>query len=186
MDNLIQRLNKISQFISNTVSWLLLAMMLITVTVVILRYVFNIGSIALQESVTYLHGTVFIFAAAYALQSNQHVRVDIFYQNFSAQKKALVNAFGSVFLLMPLCILTTWVSFPYVQRSWSIAEKSNDAGGIPAVFLIKSLILAFAITLFLQALLELTKNILFLLGKIEDPNLHTASEENSLTSGEKV
>ena len=82
MTTLFRKLDKVSEVLANTVSWLLLLMMLITVLVVVMRYVFNFGSIALQELVTYLHGTVFILAAAYTLQNNQHVRVDIFYQIF--------------------------------------------------------------------------------------------------------
>ena len=147
-------------------------MTVITVTVVVIRYVFGSGSIALQESITYLHAALFILAAGYTFQKNAHVRVDIFYQNLTERGQALVNIFGTILLLIPFCIFTFWVSLPYVQRSWEIGEKSADAGGIPAVFLIKSLIIALVMVLLFQAVIELIRNILIFKGE-----LHPQKEE---------
>ncbi len=155
-------LQKISEQLGKSVSYLLLIMTLVSFTIVVIRYVFSTGSIALQESITYFHATVFILMAAFTLQKNGHVRVDIFYQNMNQKQKAWVDIFGSVFLLIPFCIFSFWISLPYVQRSWAIAEKSADAGGIPAVFLLKSLILVLAIILLVQAATEILKNILML------------------------
>lgn len=169
MNAIVKNLENISALIGRSVSYLLLAMTLITVSVVMMRYLFNQGSIALQESVTYLHVIVFVLAMGYTLQENAHVRVDIFYQKMSQIKKAKVNIFGSIFLLIPFCIFTLFVSIPYVRRSWEMAERSADAGGIPAVFVLKSLLIVLVIILLLQAVIEILKSLLFVLNKGEDP-----------------
>ncbi len=164
MQNLLKTLDGLSLRLGRTVSYLLLAMVLVTVSVVVIRYVFQSGSIVMQESITYLHASLLILAMAYCLQEGGHVRVDIFYQKMNKKKQALVNIVGSVFLLVPFCIFTLWISLPYVERSWTILEKSADAGGIPAVFLLKSLLIALPVLLFIQALIEILRNVLVLKG----------------------
>ena len=127
-------------------------MVVLTFVIVVLRYGFNIGSIALQESVTYLHAMVFLLGAAYTLRRDEHVRVDIFYQRFSERRKALVDVAGTLLFLIPCCFYIFWVSLDYVEASWSIYEGSREAGGLPAVFLLKSLIPLTAALLGLQGL----------------------------------
>lgn len=141
-------------------AWLLYVMMLITCTVVVLRYGFSIGSIALQESVIYLHGLVFMLGAAYALQHDAHVRVDIFYRNFSPRRKALVNLFGTLVFLLPICGFIIYVSWNYVGSAWSIRETSVETQGIAAVYLLKTLIPLLALFLLLQAVAEIIRNVL--------------------------
>lgn len=141
-------------------AWLVYAMMLITCTVVVLRYGFSIGSIALQESVIYLHGMVFMLGAAYTLQRDAHVRVDIFYRDFSPRGKAAVNLFGTIFLLAPVCIFIIYVSWNSVLSSWSIREASIESTGIAAVFLLKTLIPLLAVLLLVQAVAEVIRNVL--------------------------
>jgi TRAP-type mannitol/chloroaromatic compound transport system permease small subunit len=119
---------------------------------VVLRYGLNLGSIALQESITYLHAMVFMLGAAYTLQRNEHVRVDIFYQRFSERRKALVDVAGTLLFLIPCCFFIFWVSLDYVAAAWSIHEGSREAGGLPAVFLLKTLIPITAVLLGLQGL----------------------------------
>lgn len=167
MQTLLERFEIISNYIGRTVSYLLLAMTLIAVGVVIIRYLFQSGSIALQESITYFHAAVFILAAGYTLQNNGHVRVDIIYHRLSQKKQALVNLFGTCFFLLPFCGFTLWAALPYVQLSWKIGEKSADAGGLAAVFLLKSLIIALVVVLVFQALIELLRNVLVLKGEIK-------------------
>ena len=121
-------------------AWLALGMALMTTRVVVLRYGFNIGSIAAQESVTYMHGSLFLLGAAYALKSGAHVRVDIFYRGFSARTKAWVNSVGGIVFLLPLCVFILMSSWDYAGESWSMFETSAEPGGIPAVFLLKSLV----------------------------------------------
>ena len=147
-------------------AWLVLAMALLTTTVVVLRYGFNIGSIMAQEGVTYMHACLFMLGAAYALKSGAHVRVDIFYRNFSPRTRAWVNSVGGIVFLMPLCAFIFFSSWNYVSESWIVRETSPEPGGIPAVFLLKSVIPLMALNLFLQGLAEILRNALVL---VEDP-----------------
>lgn len=139
-------------------AWLLLAMALLTTAVVLLRYGFNTGSIMAQEAITYLHGCVFMLGAAYTLKHDGHVRVDIFYRRFSPRGRAWINALGGIIFLMPLCGFIAFSSWDYVEASWIIRETSADAGGIPGVFLLKTLLPLLALNLFLQALAETLRN----------------------------
>ena len=133
-------------------AWALLLMVGITFLVVVMRYGFNFGRIAIQESVTYLHAFVFMIAGAYTLKHNEHVRVDIFYQDMTLKNKAMVDFFGSVFLLLPFALFILWVSFAYVLKSWQLSEQSREAGGLPFVYILKTLIPVMASLLFLQAI----------------------------------
>ena len=145
-------------------AWLALGMALLTALIVVMRYGFNTGSILAQEGVTYMHGTLFMLGAAYALKSGAHVRVDIFYRNFSPRSQAWVNALGGIVFLIPLCAFIAFASWDYVAESWAIRETSPEPGGIPAVFLLKSLIPLMAANLFLQALAETLRSALTLVG----------------------
>jgi TRAP-type mannitol/chloroaromatic compound transport system permease small subunit len=149
--------------IGRTVSWLTLVMAVITVIVVVLRYGFSTGSIVLQESITYMHACVFLLAAAYTLQRDAHVRVDIFYRSFSSRQKAWVNAVGGVLFLLPLCGFIIFVSWNFASTSWAIFEGSPHANGIPATFLLKSLIPSMGILLALQGIAETLKSLIILM-----------------------
>ena len=143
-------------------AWLILGMALLTTLVVVLRYGFSVGSILAQEAVIYLHGTVFLLGGAYALKRGAHVRVDIFYRNFTARTRAWVDALGGIIFLLPLCAFILMSSVDYVSESWAMRETSAEPGGIPAVFLLKSLIPAMAINLALQGIAEVLRNTLVL------------------------
>lgn len=143
-------------------AWLCLAMAALTALIVFLRYGFNIGSIAAQEAVIYMHGALFMLGAAYTLKEGGHVRVDIFYQRFSTRTQAWINSLGGIVFLLPLCAFILGISWSYVTESWAIRESSPEAGGIPAVFLLKSLVPLMAINLFCQGLAEVLRNALFL------------------------
>ncbi len=156
------RIDQFTELCGKSIAWLLLLMVLVQSLVVILRYGFNFGSIALQESVTYLHACCFMLGAAYTLKHDEHVRVDIFYRNFSEKKRAMVNLIGGLVFLIPLTILIFWVSLDYTQQAWAVKERSADAGGIPAVYWLKTLIPALAVTLCLQAVAETLRSILII------------------------
>ncbi len=142
-----------------TVSWLSLFLVLITFFIVVLRYVFDSGSIALQEITTYLHASIFLVGMAYTMQQDAHVRVDIFYSRCSKQTKAWIDLFGALFLLLPFLLFVSWVSWFYIAESWSVLEGSREAGGLPGVFLLKSLILVMTFLLGLQAFTQIARNI---------------------------
>lgn len=143
-------------------AWLALAMALLTALIVVLRYGFNIGFVAGQEAVTYMHGALFLLGAAYALKTGAHVRVDIFYREFSERSRAWVNSLGGIVFLLPLCAFIVASSWNYVAESWSMRESSPEPGGIPAVFLLKTLIPLAAINLALQGIAEVLRNALSL------------------------
>ncbi len=132
------------------VSWAALAMVLVQFIVVIMRYVFGLGSVWMQESIVYLHGLLFMLAAGYTLLMDEHVRVDIFYREASPRYKATVNLLGTLFFLWPVCWLIWDAAWPYVALSWSYLEGSQETSGIQAVFLLKSVILAFTVLVALQ------------------------------------
>ena len=159
-------LKKISTFINNLnlkigefFSWLLLSMVLLTCLIVILRYLFNIGFIWMQELVRFFYAAVFMLCAAYTLVENAHVRVDIFYSKMSEKNKNLVNILGSIFFLIPVCFITFFYSFSYVINSWMQLEGSLEERGLHAVFIMKTFIWLFSFMLFAQALSIILSNI---------------------------
>jgi TRAP-type mannitol/chloroaromatic compound transport system permease small subunit len=139
-------------------------MVLVTFLVVVLRYAFDIGSIALQESVTYMHATLFMLGAAYTLQQQGHVRVDIFYQRFSRRGRAWVDLLGTLVLLVPICLFVLVSSWGYVTESWAVHEGSREAGGLPYVYVLKTLLIVMPILVLIQGLVWLLRNGLFLVG----------------------
>nr|WP_306268661.1 TRAP transporter small permease subunit [Pararhizobium sp. IMCC3301] len=145
--DLIDRINK---SVGRTVMWFALLIVLIQFVVVVMRYVFGIGSIFAQESITYLHGFLFMLAAAFTLLVDGHVRVDIFYREARPRKKAMINLFGALLLLIPVCLVILWTSFPYVVASWAVLEGSPETSGIQARYLQKTAILGFAVMMALQ------------------------------------
>jgi TRAP-type mannitol/chloroaromatic compound transport system permease small subunit len=144
------RLDRFAELVGNTTAWLALGLVLVTFAVVVLRYLFQLGWIAMQESILYLHATLFLLGAAYTLKNDGHVRVDIFYRGFSAGRKALVDLLGSLLLLLPVCSFLLWVSWDYVAAAWALREASGEAGGLPYVYLLKTLIPLAALLLILQ------------------------------------
>ena len=105
---------------------------------------------------------LFLLGAAYALKTGAHVRVDIFYRNFSARTRAWVNSLGGIVFLLPLCAFIIASSWDYVAESWAMRESSPEPGGIPAVFLLKTLLPVAAITLALQGIAEVLRSALYL------------------------
>lgn len=159
---MFERLENTIAGVGRFVAWLTLAMVAVTFGVVVLRYGFSLGWIWLQEVVTYLHATVFMLAAAWTLQDDGHVRVDVFYRTLTARGRAWVDLGGIGLLLLPLCLFLIVVGFDYVGRAWQVMEGSREAGGLPAVYLLKSLILLLPILLLGQALCTARRAVLAL------------------------
>ena len=157
--NLINRWNqKLGQFIA----WLTLCMVLVTFCIVLLRYGFNLGWIAMQESVVYMHSAVFMLGAAFTLQHNGHVRVDIFYHKMSRKAKAWVDLLGGLFLLYPTVIFIIWMSWQYVYSSWVLLEGSREPGGLSGVFIFKTFIPLMGLLLFAQGTAHIMQNIILI------------------------
>ncbi|MFW5443183.1 MAG: TRAP transporter small permease subunit [Methylococcaceae bacterium] len=157
-------INSLNEWIGKTISWLTLFMVLTTFIIVVLRYAFDMGWVALQESVIYMHAIVFMLGTAYTLKHNGHVRVDIIYQRCSTKTKAWIDCVGTLLLLIPVTGFIIWSSWEYVADSWSIQEGSMNSGGIPGVFLLKTTILLMAGLLVLQSIALFLQNLLIALG----------------------
>ncbi len=162
---MIRKLEAIAEFTGRLVAWATLLMVLVTFAVVLLRYAFNTGWIAMQESITYLHALVFMLGAAYTLEHGGHVRVDIFYQKFGERGRAWVNLLGTALLLYPLMIFILWISWDYVSESWKVAEGSREAGGLPGVVLLKTLLLLMPGAVMLQGLALMLRSLAVIRGK---------------------
>jgi TRAP-type mannitol/chloroaromatic compound transport system permease small subunit len=136
--------------VGSAVAWMTLLMVLITFFVVVCRYAFKLNWIWLQDSIVYLHACVFMLAAAWTLQRDEHVRVDIFYRDAPPRRKAWVDMFGILLFLIPFCIFLTVASWDYVSISWAIKEGSREASGLPWVYALKTLIIIMPALLILQ------------------------------------
>jgi len=172
---LMRFIDGLNQTIGKTVAWLAVIMVITQFSVVVLRYVFGFGSIMMQESVVYMHSFLFMIGAGYTLLHNGHVRVDVFYREASIHKKAVIDIFGVVFLLLPVCVLIADSSWKYVYQSWSIMEGSVETSGIQALFILKSVILVFCFLLALQGIGLALRSFLILKGVVvpeEDHELH--------------
>lgn len=159
---IVRFISRMNTLLGQLFSWLALAMVLVCFTVVVLRYVFSMGFIWLQDLYVWMNGMMFMGVAGYALLNNTHVRVDIFYRPASLKFKAWIDIFGSLFFLAPFIWILTYYSLTYVQRSWRFYEGSANYGGMPGLFILKSFILLFAVVVGLQALAMVLRGILVL------------------------
>ena len=164
VSNAIDRLSVIT---GTAASWLTLLMVAVTFVIVVLRYAFDVGFIWLQETLTWMHAAVFMVGAAYTLQQDEHVRVDIFYREMSAVRRAWVNLLGVLIFVFPLGGFLLIESFEYVSSAWSIREVSRDSGGLPypAIPLLKSMLLLMPVLISLQGLSLLLRSLVTLRGQ---------------------
>ncbi|MBK87255.1 MAG: permease [Gammaproteobacteria bacterium] len=152
LSNALEQLQRLGEWIARPLRWLVLLMVITTVVVVLLRYAFDTGAIFLQELVMYLHGLFFTLALAFGIAQDTHVRVDILYSRQPARRQHIINLVGHCVFLLPVATLVFITSLPYVSASWRVLEGSSEVGGIPAVFLLKSLLPICAVLLIVQAL----------------------------------
>ncbi len=156
--NLADRINAV---IGKASAWLTLFMVVVTCVVVVMRYVFDAGLVWLQESVVWMHAVVFMMGAAYTLQQDDHVRVDVFYRTMGATRRAWVDLIGVVIFLLPLCAFLGWKSVDFVTASWNLREASRESGGLPypLIPLLKSVLLLMPVTVALQGLSLLLRSL---------------------------
>jgi TRAP-type mannitol/chloroaromatic compound transport system permease small subunit len=148
------RIDRLTTAVGRTVAWLALVIVLLQFTLVVARYVFGFGSIWLSETVIYANAALFLLASAWTLRVGGHVRVDVFYVHASARTKAIIDLLGALLLLLPFAAVLVWLSVPYAARSWAILERSQEASGLPLVFVLKTLIPLFALLLALQGVAQ--------------------------------
>jgi TRAP-type mannitol/chloroaromatic compound transport system permease small subunit len=139
-------------------SWFSLALVLLISTDVLLRYIFNFSTASLYEMEWHLFAIIFLLASPYTLQKNKHVRVDVFYNNFSKRKKNIIDLIGNIIFLIPFSFIIFYTSLPFVEDSYSILESSPDPGGLPYRFIIKSIIPIAFFLLMIQGILNAIKN----------------------------
>jgi len=161
---LLRRLDGLTDAVGRAIAWLVIAMMLVQFAIVVLRYAFGVHSIVMQESVMYMHAAVFLLGAAWTLRHDGHVRVDIFYRKLPPRRRAAIDLAGTLLLLFPVTLFIAFSSFDYIRSSWAILERSPD-GGIPGVFLLKSLILVMVALLLIQGVAQVIRQGLILCGQ---------------------
>jgi len=154
MAALADRLDRLISGIGRVAAWLVLVVVLLQFALVVARYLFGLGSIWLSETVIYAHAAVFMLAAAWTLRAEGHVRVDIFYTEASTRTRALIDLAGAILLLLPFMLVLLWLSVPYAARSWAILERSQEASGLPLVFVLRTLIPVFAVLMALQGVAQ--------------------------------
>ncbi|WP_420333884.1 TRAP transporter small permease subunit [Roseibium sp.] len=159
MERLAGALERVNSLIGSLLCWAALAMLLLQFVIVLLRYVFGYSYIFLDEGVLYLHASLFMLGAGYTFLVNAHVRVDIFYAKCTGRTQAWIDLFGHLFLLTPALVLLIWFSWPYVRGSWAIMEGPISVGGIPASYLLKTLIPAYCVLLLIQGIAAFIRDI---------------------------
>lgn len=165
MERLAHIIDSLNEGVGRAVSWLTLVMVLLQFALVLLRYVFGLSDRAWEELLLYLHGSLFLLAAAFTLKHNGHVRVDLLYRTADPQMQARINLMGTLFFLLPVCALVLWAGWPFVLTSWQSLEGSIEASGLPFTYLYKSVILVFAALLALQGAAQAIKAVMVLRGQ---------------------
>ena len=157
MTALADRIDRLTSGIGHAAAWLVLLVVLLQFALVVARYLFGLGSVWLTETVIYAHSALFMLAAAWTLLAGGHVRVDLFYAEASERTRAMVDLIGALVLLLPFMLVLLWLSVPYAARSWVIFEHSQEASGLPIVFVLKTLIPVFALLMALQGLSQVIR-----------------------------
>jgi len=155
----VKLVNRINSAVGKSTSWLTTTLVLIVVFDVITRYVFNESSVAIQELEWHIFAILFLMGAAFTLQKDDHVRVDLFYSKFNAKQKAWLNIVGTILFLIPFTLLIIYTSQNYVLNSFSLNESSPDPGGLPARYILKAFIPISFLFLLLQGFSLLFKSI---------------------------
>ena len=165
LNSIAKLIDVINEQVGRATTWLTTILVLLFCYDVITRYVFNTSSVAMFELEWHLFSVIFLVGAGYTLKYDRHVRVDILYAKFSPKGKALINLLGTLFFLIPFCILVFRGTIPYIELSWKIDEGSSDAGWLPHRYIIKSFMFLGFLLLFLQGISVICKSLLVLLGK---------------------
>jgi len=169
-------IDRVNEFIGKKVAWLILLAVLVSAVNAVVRKAFNMSSNAWLELQWYLFGAAFLLAAAYTLQQNEHIRIDILYGSLKRRTQHWIDLFGHIFFLMPFVILMIVYFIPYVGLSYRSGEMSSSAGGL-ILWPAKSLLLIGFVLLGFQGISEIIKKIAVIRGIIDDPSPHLTKEE---------
>ena len=159
MSKLVSLIEMLTRFFARLAGILVVALSLLILYQAINRYLFNDSSIMIGELQWHLFDIIFLLGLSYALQTDKHVRVDIFYANFSQKTKAIINIISQLFLILPFVAIILYTGYTLVEMSYLQGEISSDPGGLTHRYLIKSMILVGFVLLGLQSIAEIYKNI---------------------------
>ncbi|MEP0232071.1 TRAP transporter small permease subunit [Roseibium sp.] len=171
---------QVNRFAASIASTCLFFLFVTQFCVVLLRYVFDTGFVWMQELPLYFHGAAVLLAIAYTLHTGGHIRVDIFYRSADRKRKARIDAAGSLFFLLPVSVTIFWYSLPYVIASWAVMEGSAQPAGIPAVFVLKTLLPVFSLLLAFQGIAQFWRACAVLSGEHEADLAAPGSEDEDL------
>ena len=155
-------IDRVNENLGRWTSWLTTFLVLVVSYDVFSRYLLNISIVGVQELEWHIFAVIFLLAAAYTYKIDEHVRVDVFYSNFSEKKKAWVNLLGVILFLIPFCVIVIYISEFFVFSSFRMGETSPDAGGLPARYILKSFIPLSFFFILLQGISQAFKSILIL------------------------
>lgn len=170
--SLRQWFNRLSSFIGKLAATLLLLLLANVFFDVVMRYLFNDVSIGMQELEWHLYATIFLLGIAYTLNENRHVRVDLFYDHVSPQKKAVIDIVGTLILLLPFCLLITYYGVGFASDAYEINEGSGDPGGLPYRWIIKSMIPAAFILVIISSIGFMLRALNLALGLEQETETH--------------
>jgi TRAP-type mannitol/chloroaromatic compound transport system permease small subunit len=156
-------IDRLTAALGRAAAWLALAIVVVQFGLVVARYVFSAGSVPVTESVIYGQAFLVTLTAAWTLAAGGHVRVDIFYADASPRRRAWIDLVGTFVLLLPFMLTLLWLSAPYALRSWTILEGSQETGGLPLVFVLKTLIPVFALLMAMQGIAQAVRAIAVLM-----------------------
>ncbi len=165
VESIIQLIEKLVSKVGKLSSFLCFFLILLICLDVLMRYIFDFTLIWVIELEIYFFAILFLMGASYAFQEDKHVRVDVFYQNKSPKGKAWINLIGTIFFLLPWCLIIIWVSYNYAWFSWKMNEKSPQPGGLPALYVLKGFISISFFFLLLQAVANVLKSIQIIRGQ---------------------
>lgn len=183
--SIARAIDRFTEFVGKSVMWLILVAVLVSATNAIVRKLFNISSNSWLELQWYLFGAAFLGAAAYTLQQNEHIRIDIFYGSRTRRTQHWIDLLGHLFFLLPFVVLMVWQLVPYALQAYQSGQISTNSGGL-IIWPARALLAAGFILLFFQAISEIIKKIAVMRGVIEDPHTFLSAHEQAELEGRKL
>ncbi|HIP47141.1 MAG TPA: TRAP transporter small permease subunit [Campylobacterales bacterium] len=162
MSKLVTFIEVLTRFFAHIAGVLVITLSLLILYQAINRYLFNDSSVLIQELQWHIFDIIFLLGLSYTLQTDKHVRVDIFYASYSQKTKAIINIISQFFLILPFVIIILYTSQTLVEMSYLQGEISSDPGGLTHRYLIKAMILVGFALLGLQSIAEIYKNIMII------------------------
>ena len=153
--NIIQRISILSERLIKNFFYTMFGLVIINI---LLRYIFNINFVFLQELVMYLHAFIFLFGVSICLRDDSHVRIDVFTNKLRKKNKIIIDLIGYIVLVIPFCFFVIYESTPMISQSWSMLEGSSEPGGLPIVYILKSSIYIFSLLLLIQIIGKISRN----------------------------